>query len=210
MDITKPLDHSSSAAPADGGDTRARIAAALIALVGEGERINHDVVAEHAGISRRTLYRYFPDRDALMQEVGDEVRRRAGAGVRFPDSEDDLLGTLHAIHEGFDAIAPIATLVRSTPIGRQVRLADKQRRQKAYSAAASDAVKSLPERDRRLATAMLQFLHTSGWLEMRDHWDMTGSEIADASAWAIRTLLDDLRRRGSRPLNEAMGDVEGT
>jgi AcrR family transcriptional regulator len=190
----------------DPKDSRGRIAAALIDLVSTGERINHDLVAERAGISRRTLYRYFPDRDSLMQEVGDEIRRRAGAGVRFPQSEDDLLATLHPIHEGFDAIAPIATLVRSTPIGRQVRLADKQRRQAAYTAAAADAVQALPERDRRLATAMLQFLHTSAWLEMRDQWDLTGSDVADVSDWAIRTLLADLRRRGATPL--AAGPAE--
>lgn len=191
---------------ADGKDTGSRVAAALIDLVSTGERINHDLVAERAGISRRTLYRYFPDRESLMQKVGDEIRRRAGASVRFPHSEEDLLATLHPIHEGFDAIAPIVTLVRSTPLGRQVRLADKQRRQAAYTAAAADAVKALPEHDRRLATAMLQFLHTSAWLEMRDQWDLSGSDSAEASEWAIRTLLADLRRRGSMPL--AAGPAE--
>ncbi|CAN5644801.1 hypothetical protein BH10PSE14_BH10PSE14_00770 [soil metagenome] len=201
MDQPDALEISVATPPnVDSPDTQSRIAAALIDLVSMGERINHDLVAERAGISRRTLYRYFPDRDSLMQKVGDEVRRRAGASVRFPHSEEDLLATLHPIHEGLDAIAPIATLVRSTPIGRQVRLADKQRRQEAYTAAAADAVHALPERDRRLATAMLQFLHTSAWLEMRDQWDFTGSDSADASEWAIRTLLADLRRRGSMPL----------
>lgn len=181
--------------------TRVRITAALVPLMANGERINHDVVAAHAGVSRRTVYRHFPDRAALMQAAGDEVRRRAGSDVRFPRSEDDLVATVHAIHTGFDDIAAIATLVRSTPLGRQVRLADKARRQAAYTASTADAVRLLPLRDARLATAMLQFLHTSAWLEMRDQWDMTGADSADASVWAIRTLLADLRRRGDTPLS---------
>jgi hypothetical protein len=66
----------------------------------------------------------------------------------------------------------------------------------------------LPAHDRRLATAMLQFLHTSAWLEMRDQWDLTGSDVADVSDWAIRTLLADLRRRGATPLTAGLAGAD--
>ena len=66
-----------------------------------------------------------------------------------------------------------------------------------------DAVKDLPEEDRTLATAMLQALHTTPWLEMREHWGLDGEQIARASGWAIRTLLADLKARGGKPLGEA-------
>jgi AcrR family transcriptional regulator len=187
-------------------DNRARIEDALIAVMAEGERVNHDVVAARAGVSRRTLYRYFPDRAALMQALTHRIRSLAGPQVRFPADEADLIDTLHPIYEGFDAIAPIITVVRTTPQGRQTRLADKEKRKAAYAAAAADAVKDLSPHDRRLATAVLQLLHTSAWLELRDHWDMTGAEIADGVAWAMRTLLADLRRRGATPL--AAGPAE--
>jgi AcrR family transcriptional regulator len=183
-------------------DTRSRIEDALIELIADGDRLNHDGVAERAGVSRRTLYRYFPDRDALMRAVAEKVRSLAGPNVRFPQSEEELLSTLRPIYEGLEAIAPIATVVRSTPQGRAARLADKQRRVRAYTAAAADAVSQLPLHDRRLATAMLQFLHSSAWLELRDQWGMSGAEIAEACGWAMRTLLADLRQRGSKPLSE--------
>lgn len=182
-------------------ETRTRIADAVIDLLGDGRGdISHDAVAEQTGIARRTIYRYFPDREALLSGATTRVRERAGPRVVFPQSEADLTGQLRDIYTGFDSIAPITTLVRSTPQGRAMRLAQNKERVAAYTAATADAVKKLPPRDRTLATAMLQVLHTTPWLEMRDHWELSGEEIAETTGWAIRTLLADLRARGGRPL----------
>ena len=91
--------------------------------------------------------------------------------------------------------------MRSTPQGRAVRRSQNRRRVEAYRHATADAVAALPEPDRVLATAMLQVLHTTPWLEMRDTWGLDGQQIARAARWAIRALLDDLKVRGARPLD---------
>ena len=184
-------------------EVRARITDALIELLSEGVAdLNHDVIAERAGIGRRTVYRYFPDREALMQSAWDRVTTLAGPEVTFPRSEAEMLSSLEPIYTGFDRIAPLATLVRSTPQGRAVRRSQNVRRVASYTAAAAEAVKDLPPRDQRLATAVLQVLHTTPWLEMRDHWGLDGQDMAKAMGWAMRTLLKDLKARGGRPLNE--------
>jgi hypothetical protein len=67
--------------------------------------------------------------------------------------------------------------------------------------ASAVAVKDLSPEDRLLATAMLQVLHTTPWLEMRDHWDLSGEQIARATGWALRTLVADLRARAGTPLD---------
>lgn len=185
-------------------EVRGRIVEALLGLLAEGQEINHDRVAERAGVGRRTVYRYFPDREALMQSIWTGVTSMAGPQVTFPTSEADLLDTMPAIYKGFDEVAEFATLLRSTPQGRAVRLSQRERRVESYTAATADAVAQLPPNDQRLATAMLQVLHTTPWLEMRDHWGLTGDEIARACGWAMRALLADLRRRGSRPLDEGV------
>ncbi|MDO6413911.1 TetR/AcrR family transcriptional regulator [Sphingomonas sp. BIUV-7] len=184
-------------------EARTAIADAVIALLVEGRLdLNHDAVAERTGLARRTVYRYFPDRESLLGAGTDRVRQLAGPGVAFPRSEADLTGQLEAIYTGFDKIAPITTLVRSTPQGRAMRKANNKVRVERYRAATADAVKSLPPDDQTLATAMLQVLHTTPWLEMHDHWELSGEQIARATGWAIRTLLADLRARGNRPLDE--------
>jgi AcrR family transcriptional regulator len=203
-DIPKTLEaRSGGARELKKDETRTRIADALIALLAEGRMdINHDLIAERTGVARRTVYRYFPDRETLLGAGTDRVRELAGPRVTFPGSEADLTETLRDVYTGFDSIAPIATLVRSTPQGRAMRMANNAVRQKAYRAAAADLVKDLPPQDQDLATAVLQVLHTTPWLEMRDHWGMSGEQIAKATGWAMRTLIADLRTRNGRPLDE--------
>jgi AcrR family transcriptional regulator len=181
---------------------REQILDAFIALMTEGAAdLSHDAVAERAGLGRRTVYRYFPDRASLLDGALMRVRELAGTRVDYPNSAAELLDTLEPIYTGFDAIAPIITMLRTTPQGRQLRLAHNAERVRSYSAALADAVADLPPGDRKLATAMLQVLHTTPWLEMRDHWGLDGRQIARATAWAVRALLADLARRGSRPLD---------
>ena len=180
-----------------------RILDAFIALLAEGAAdLSHDAVGARAGVGRRTVYRYFPDRPALMEGALMRVRALAGPQVAYPRSAQELLDTLAPIYKGFDAIAPIATMLRTTPQGRQLRLAQNARRVASYTRALAEAVKELPAEDRRLATAMLQVLHTTPWLEMRDHWGLDGGQIARATGWAVRALLSDLRKRGSMPLDQ--------
>ncbi|WP_349269943.1 putative transcriptional regulator, TetR family protein [Mycolicibacterium parafortuitum] len=49
-----------------------KAAAEEVALVGVG-RLSMDVVARQAGVSRSTLYRRFPSRDALITELGRQT-----------------------------------------------------------------------------------------------------------------------------------------
>jgi len=49
-----------------------KAAAEEVALVGVG-RANMDVIARQAGVSRSTLYRRFPSRDALITELGRQT-----------------------------------------------------------------------------------------------------------------------------------------
>jgi AcrR family transcriptional regulator len=197
---------TSSAAPSrDRKKQRAReqILDAFIALMTEGAAdLSHDAVAERTGLGRRTVYRYFPDRGSLMDAALMRVRELAGVRVDYPQSARELLETLEPIYTGFDAIAPIVTMLRTTPQGRQLRLAHNAERVRSYREALADSVRALPPADRKLATAMLQVLHTTPWLEMRDHWALDGRQIARATGWAVRTLLADLKRRGSLPLDQ--------
>jgi len=181
-------------------EVKSRLLDAWIDLMVEGgAELTHDAAAARAGVGRRTAYRYFPDRDAIMQAALLRVRELAGPHVLLPSTMDELIATLEPIYTGFDNIAPIVAMTRSTPQGRALRLSQNGQRVKAYTKAAAEAVKDLPPRDRKLATAMLQLLHTTPWLEMHDTWGLDGRDIARAARWAIQALLADLKARGGRP-----------
>ena len=58
------------------------VEAAARTLAQGGDRVSmHDVAAE-AGVARATLYRYFPSRQALVEEVGRLAASDAGARLR--------------------------------------------------------------------------------------------------------------------------------
>jgi len=184
-------------------EARARILDTFIGMMGDGDAVlNHDALAEKAGVARRTVYRYFPDHEALMDAALMRVRKLAGPQVSYPKSAEELLATLKPIYCGFDTIAPIAIMLRTTPQGRALRLAQKELRVKSYTRALAKAVKALPKHDRKIATAMLQVLHTTPWLEMRDQWDLDGAQIARATTWAVSTLLKNLKERGSQGFDQ--------
>jgi AcrR family transcriptional regulator len=199
------MSHSTSSAPvrdAKKRQARERILDSFIELLIEGDGdLSHDAVAARSGVGRRTVYRYFPDRAALMDAALLRVRELAGPKVDYPDSPEELLDSLEPVYTGFDTIAPIITMLRTTPQGRQLRLAQNELRVRRYTSALAHTVRELPPADRKLATAMLQVLNTTPWLEMRDHWGLDGMQIARATGWAVRTLLADLKRRGSLPLD---------
>ncbi len=114
-------------------------------MPGEGEAVlNHVTLAERAGVARRTVYRYFPDRPALMDAALQRVRELAGPQVAYPESAEELLATLEPIYTGFDAIAPINVMLRATPQGRALRLGSRLiHSQKDSSAARATAERKL-------------------------------------------------------------------
>ncbi len=68
----------SNASQSEQEDAILKATAEEVALVGLG-RASLDVVAKQAGVSRRTLYRRFPTRDALITELGRRTLRRGDA-----------------------------------------------------------------------------------------------------------------------------------
>ena len=81
-------------------EARERILDEFIALLVDGAAdLSHDAVAARAGVGRRTVYRYFPDREALMEAALLRVRSLAGPGVALPTSAEDIVASLESVIE---------------------------------------------------------------------------------------------------------------
>lgn len=189
-------------AKAEGPDnphTRARIDDAILALMAAGDRLNHDLVAARAGVSRRTVYRYYPDQAALRAAAW----RRVGPAGGIPKTLEDFVGGIGDRFANFDAKADAMTVVMASAEGRAIRNVMKPERVAAFRAMLAERVAALPETDRTAATAAIQYLGSGlAWREMRDQWDMSGPEAAAACRWAMEVLLADLAKRGAKPLAE--------
>ena len=82
---------------------------------GDLERITHDAMAKRTGVSRQTVYRHFPDREALMKgAVGGALNWPHGRGDaadhRRPELTEKLLPDLFA---SFDRNADLITITQS-------------------------------------------------------------------------------------------------
>ncbi len=187
----------------DNSHTRDRIADAMIELMANGERLNHDAVATQAGLSRRTVYRYFPDQEALRHGAWT----RMSPGGRIPDAIDELLGGLEERFAKFDHNAAAMTVALASADGRAMRNQVKAERKAAYRGMFGQHVAALDEPDRTRAIAIIQLL-SSGfvWRELRDQWDMDAHGMAAAASWAIAVLIADLHHRGAAPLAEGPAD----
>jgi AcrR family transcriptional regulator len=182
--------------------TRNLILDALVAAMaaGELEQATHEALARRVGISRQTVYRHFPDRDALMAGLWGRLNPRFST-PGLPTTEPELTALLAPMFTAFDRDADLVTIAQSTPQGRAMRMSVRARREEAFRHATAAATAELSERDAVLATAVIQLLHGGqAWIEMRQQWGLTGEEMAKACGWAIRTLLKDLHARGGAPL----------
>lgn len=109
--------------------TRAAMVEATRALLREGTTPTVEQAAQHAGVSRTTAYRYFPNRRALLRATNPDLERpsllddddapdgaeerldlvTATIGRQVLDFEAELRATLRLALEGGDAPTPLRT-----------------------------------------------------------------------------------------------------
>src|SRR5689334_14128160 len=104
--------------------------------------MTHDALARRTGVSRQTVYRHFPDREALLQALWKRTNSRV-LGVTLPTTEAELIDKLPDLFAGFDRNADMITIAQSTPQGRALRMAVKDDRARDFLKATSSATKDL-------------------------------------------------------------------
>ena len=103
------------------GNTEGRILSAALGLIGRRgvKRLGMQEVSEAAGVSRGTLYRYFPSKDHLLSGVAtyDEARFTSGLAVALKSVNDpgERVRTLVAFAFDYIRLHPARALFASEP-----------------------------------------------------------------------------------------------
>jgi AcrR family transcriptional regulator len=184
--------------------TRELIVGALMEALAAGEldAATHETLSKRVGISRQTVYRHFPDRESMLRALWQRLNAEVIAHG-LPTDEASLADNLGPLYARFDQIPELITIAQSTPQGRAMRMSVREPRAAAFRKAAAKATCGLSPQDATSATAVLQLLHGGqAWIEMSQQWGLIGEQIANACAWAVRTLLADLHARKGRPLRD--------
>jgi len=158
-------------------------------------------IAQSAGISLRTLYRYFPDRASLLQSAGEHLYGSLGVPVEIAEPEDIARSFIEAARRL--AVRPRLTraLIR-TGAGQVARSAMRSQRVEAIQAALKPATAGLDADLARRATALITHLcSATSWVSIADESGLSDADAQAAVSWGIDALIDTLRggtRRSSR------------
>ena len=151
-------------------------------------------VAADAGISLRTLYRYFPTREVMFEAVGDHVVARLGLPRDIRDADD----IVRVFSESARLGAQSPELVRAmlwTRLGRRARSSHRRRRVQSITTALGEVTSHLPAAEaRRREGAVVYLSSLPAWITVSEECGLSAEDAQRGIAWAIETLVAALRR----------------
>lgn len=152
-------------------------------------------VASQAGVSERTVYYHFPNRQAVLDALADWVdeqlrERRLHAD---PEDIDDLSGRIGAIFAAFEEIgAPVRAMARLSAAGGRKADATAARTE-GFRRRFAPLLDQLPEDEAKRRFAVLRHLVTTNtWVTLRDGYGLDGDDAARAIVWAMEVLVQHL------------------
>ena len=150
--------------------------------------VSMPAVARRAGISVRTLYRYFPSKDDLRRAASGWFER--GSRVALAGRELDRANVRHFLRHLWRDFAAELSAVRvqhSTPEGRAMRV-------ERLPAARSEAERALPteitgRRRAELVDLLVAVTSSSMFLELVDRMGYDPEQAADLVADLLETII---------------------
>jgi AcrR family transcriptional regulator len=154
-------------------------------------------VARISGISERTVFRYFPDREAFLDAIAEEARREMALPAH-PRSVQELLVLPAALYGRFEASAPVVRAMLHTDLLHRMRDAQARERWAAVRAVVDREFPHAPAALRRRSAANIRFfLAASTWRYYREYFGFSLADSIASAELAIGQALEALR--ASRP-----------
>ena len=120
-------------------------------------------VAKKAGMSERTIFRYFATREAFLDAVAGEFTRLLNMPPP-PQSIDELLATPRRLYAGFEPHAKLISVVFHTELFPRMKAGAAQQRWVGISKLLDREFKKAPPRARKIAAANIRyFLSGATW-----------------------------------------------
>lgn len=188
--------------------TREQILDALVTLLEtmSADEISTRELAAAAGVSLRTVYRHFPDREALLNGVSDRVEAALGPPgyeVRLKTA-DDLGPMTEEFYRQNETIAPLVraeVLFKNDPAHQPQTF---HHRTELTRQLVASTFPELTEREGHNLAALLRILAGGrNWLMLRDAFGIDGPESGPLAAWALRALLAEVRRGNPPPARQS-------
>lgn len=177
--------------------TRALILDAFLALAHRTNTvaISMPAVAAQAGVSVRTLYRYFPTKDALQTAAALAHSERARAAESIEALDRSSYGAyLTALWRRFAADIPAVAAEHTTPVGRELRTT-------RLAEARATVGHSAPDLDPKGVDLIIAVTSSSMFLELVDRMGHPPDEAAALSLWLAELILANESPERQTPSN---------
>jgi AcrR family transcriptional regulator len=152
-------------------------------------------VAKQANISERTVFRYFPTREELLDAVAAAVHEKMALPAA-PSSVEELLAAPRALYSRFEAVRELTRAALHTELFHRIRESQARVRWTAIQGIVDALAPRAGARERRIAAANIRFyLAASTWHYYRFYFRFSLEDTIACAESAIRQALDGLRAR---------------
>ena len=150
--------------------------------------------AQRAGVSPRTIYRYFPNREALLDALGAWIDQQLGE-IPFPTTPAEIADSIEIAFSRFESKATLVQALLITELGKTVRSRRRSKRHQAVAESLRSVVSHLSPDEAKAKSAVIQHLVSAAvWQNLREAYSLPGEVSGKAVAWAIRTLVANLQQ----------------
>jgi AcrR family transcriptional regulator len=187
--------------------TRRAILEAMADVITDTNGIGFSVqaVADRAGVTHRTIYNYFPTREALCEAFSEYVDELLASAGRLTEPLAISIASLPAVvEELYRTLALRDRYVRASVMlmlgNRRPMKAWRGRTHALEKEIARGAGGPTPLAPRQAVAAVRMFASSVGWHVLTEQIGLSADEAAVTSAWATRTLLEAaIGRRAATP-----------
>lgn len=154
--------------------------------------------AQDAGVTTRTIFRHFPNRDSMLSALSERVLATTGT-VEIPKTPEEFVDTIFATYEMFDENRELMQSLLLSELGRGVRSQMRERRRKGNVSALNNLVKGLPREQQKAVKAVLvHLISAESWWQLHDRFNVSARDSAQTIAW-IFSLVANALNEGKAP-----------
>lgn len=157
-----------------------------------GEEISLEELAERAGLSTRTLFRFFGDKKSLTQELETYLETyvtRVAGNLQIMTVEDFADFSFKV----FDEYESLILAYLYTNFGQQSRVLFRRK----FNALVMEKIKAqVPltnsKEEQHKVNLIITLINANLWSDLRNVYGETGAEQGKSMKWAVSTLLKNL------------------
>lgn len=180
--------------------TQEHILSTVAKIIGEGHILDFSVkeVADRAGVSYASVYRYFPTRESLLEALYQLGSEYVAAKAPFtPHSLDEIPIMGRKIFEVFeersDIVQAFTIALAANNVQPQIR---NQRDDQILNIIIENNNCLTPEATRAAMAIISHLISSLTWATLKQRFGLTSQQATNAMSWSLEVLIQALTCEG--------------